>query len=412
MFWDLNRFYGGSLKNKRALEFSQPTRQTGLMILVLVAVSLVAYLLFPAVAPIFFSSPYLNGFILSVFLLGVLACFWQVYILVSSVYWIEGFVSERPGHEFAKPPRILASLEALLRDKKSRRNINALSARSILDSVATRLDEVRDITRYIVNLLIFLGLLGTFYGLATTVPAVVETIKSLAPKEGQTGLDAFEGLMSGLESQLGGMGTAFASSLLGLAGSLVVGLLELFAGHGQNRFYMELEEWLSSISKIGQSSYESDQVIEEIGSSKSQEMFFNKKMGYLVDLLQNHEAHAVNTQIKVGELIKTIESRISNFGTKESKFLDQQIDGSVNLGSLIENQENLVTLIRSYIEIENNSDTEFRARIRNIDVQLAKIFDELASGRQENLTELREDLALLSNAILKLANNSDRKQKE
>ena len=218
-----------NLQETKNFVFSQPTRQTGLMIFILICVFFIAYLLFPAVAPIFLSSPYLNGVIIGVFILGVLACFWQVFILVSSVYWIEGFVSERPGHEIAKPPRILAPLEALLRDKKSRKNINPLSARSILDSVATRLDEVRDITRYIVNLLIFLGLLGTFYGLATTVPAVVETIKSLAPKEGQSGLEVFEGLMVGLESQLGGMGTAFASSLLGLAGSLVVGLLELFS---------------------------------------------------------------------------------------------------------------------------------------------------------------------------------------
>ena len=379
------------------------------MIFVLIAVLFVAYLLFPAVAPIFLSSPYLNGFILSVFLLGVLACFWQVYILVSSVYWIEGFVSDRPGHEFAKPPRILASLEALLRDKKSRININALSARSILDSVATRLDEVRDITRYIVNLLIFLGLLGTFYGLATTVPAVVETIKSLAPKEGQTGLDAFEGLMIGLESQLGGMGTAFASSLLGLAGSLVVGLLELFAGHGQNRFYMELEEWLSSISKIGQNLSESDQATNELVGSKHSEMFFNKKMDYLVELLENHEGQAINTQIKIVELIKTIEARISNLGTKGRDSLSQRNDETISLDSLVQNQDNLVSLIRNYIEIENNSDTEFRARVRNIDVQLAKIFDELASGRQESLTELREDLTILSNAILKLANAEEKK---
>ena len=397
------------MKDQRTFEFSQPTRQTGLMIFVLIAVLFVAYLLFPAVAPIFLSSPYLNGFILSVFLLGVLACFWQVYILVSSVYWIEGFVSDRPGHEFAKPPRILASLEALLRDKKSRKNINALSARSILDSVATRLDEVRDITRYIVNLLIFLGLLGTFYGLATTVPAVVETIKSLAPKEGQTGLDAFEGLMIGLESQLGGMGTAFASSLLGLAGSLVVGLLELFAGHGQNRFYMELEEWLSSISKIGQNLSESDQVTNELVGSKHPEMFFNKKMDYLVELLENHEGQAINTQIKIGELIKTIEARISNLGTKGRDSLSQRNGETISLDSLVQNQENLVSLIRNYIEIENNSDTEFRARVRNMDVQLAKIFDELASGRQESLTELREDLTILSNAILKLANADEKK---
>ena len=397
------------MKDHRVLEFSQPTNQTGLMIFVLVAVSFVAYLLFPAVAPIFLASPYLNGFILSVFLLGILACFWQVYILVSSVYWIEGFVSDRPGHELAKPPRILASLEALLRDKESRRNINALSARSILDSVATRLDEVRDITRYIVNLLIFLGLLGTFYGLATTVPAVVETIKSLAPQEGQTGLDAFEGLMTGLESQLGGMGTAFASSLLGLAGSLVVGILELFAGHGQNRFYMELEEWLSSISKISQSSSTSDQGTGELVGLKPQESISNQNIGQLISVLENK---VVNNQIRIVDLMEKFESRISDIGVKDADTPGQMIQDSASIQSLIKNQENLIGLIRNYLEIENSSDTEFRARIRNMDVQLARIFDELASGRQENLTELREDLAMISNSILKLALAKDQALKE
>ena len=120
--------------------------------------------------------------------------------------------------------------------------INASSTRSILDSVATRIDEVRDITRYIVNTLIFLGLLGTFYGLATTVPAVVDTIRSLAPQEGEGGVEVFNRLMSGLEAQLGGMGVAFASSLLGLAGSLVVGLLELLPGTGKTGF---IESWKS-----------------------------------------------------------------------------------------------------------------------------------------------------------------------
>ena len=132
--------------------------------------------------------------------------------------------------------------------------IAASSTRSILDSVATRIEEAREITRYIVNLLIFLGLLGTFYGLATTVPSLVETIRSLAPEDGESGFEVFNRLMNGLEGQLSGMGVAFSSSLLGLAGSLLVGLLELFAGHGQNRFYRELEEWLSSITRLGFSS--------------------------------------------------------------------------------------------------------------------------------------------------------------
>src|SRR5690606_32076039 len=232
-------------------QFTQPVRQITMMVVVLVLVALGGYVAFPRVAPVFLANLWLNGFIAMVFLMGIVACFWQVFQLSQSVNWIEGFVAENPGHEFVKAPRLLAPLAALLGSRGRQMQISSTSSRSIQDSVGTRIDEARDITRYIVNLLIFLGLLGTFYGLATTVPAVVDTIRNLAPQEGETGIQVFDKLMGGLEAQLGGMGTAFSSSLLGLAGSLVVGLLELFAGHGQNRFYRELEEWLSSITRFG-----------------------------------------------------------------------------------------------------------------------------------------------------------------
>ena len=148
--------------------------------------------------------------------------------MIKSVNWIEGFALDRPGHNFVKAPSLLATLAAMLSERASRFALTSTSTRSILDSVATRLDEGRELTRYIINLLIFLGLLGTFYGLATTIPAVVDTIRSLAPQENDTSISVFDNLMSGLEAQLGGMGTAFGSSLLGLAGSLIVGLLDLF----------------------------------------------------------------------------------------------------------------------------------------------------------------------------------------
>ena len=140
----------------------------------------------------------------------------------------------------------------MIREGKVKRRLGTSVTRSILDSIALRLDESREVTRYIANLLIFLGLLGTFWGLSQTVPAVVDTIKSLAPQNGDTSdISVFDRLMTGLESQLGGMGTAFASSLVGLAGSLVVSLLELFAGRAQNRFYGQLEEYLTSMTRLG-----------------------------------------------------------------------------------------------------------------------------------------------------------------
>ena len=248
----------GLLEPEVKAQFSQPIRQIMLMLIVLGLTGALVFLAYPSVAPVFLANPWLNGVIFGVFIIGVLACFFQVAQMVSSVRWIEGFAAETPGHELTKAPGLLLPLAALLRSRGRQSQISPTSARSILDSVASRIEEVRDITRYIVNTLIFLGLLGTFYGLATTVPALVDTIKSLVPEEGEAGVAVFSRLMSGLESQLGGMGVAFASSLLGLAGSLVVGLLELFAGHGQNRFYRELEDWLSTITRLGFSSGEGE----------------------------------------------------------------------------------------------------------------------------------------------------------
>ena len=231
------------------LHFSQPIRQVLLMLSVLALTSAGTVVAAPRVLAVFTANLWLNGFILFVFFVGLISCFVQVVQLIKSVRWIEEFVN-KPDKGSAKAPQLLAPLATLLRSRGASIQISASSSQSILESVSTRVEEAREITRYIVNLLIFLGLLGTFYGLATTVPALVETIRSLAPQEGETGFEVFTRLMSGLEGQLSGMGVAFASSLLGLAGSLVVGLLELFAGQAQNRFYRELEEWLSTITSF------------------------------------------------------------------------------------------------------------------------------------------------------------------
>jgi len=231
--------------------FSQPLRQIALMLIVLGLVSFGAYISVQTLEAVFFTNVYLNSAIAIVFTLGILSCFWQVILLMRSVSWIEGFARAGQTEQMRAPPSLLAPLAALMRTRGARMQLTSTSTRSILDSVASRVDEDQEITRYLASTLIFLGLLGTFYGLATTVPALVETTRSLTPAEGETGSDIFARLQAGLETQLGGMGTAFSSSLLGLAGSLIVGLLELFAGHGQGRFYRELEEGLSSLTRGG-----------------------------------------------------------------------------------------------------------------------------------------------------------------
>ncbi|MEE9452942.1 MAG: biopolymer transporter ExbB [Paracoccaceae bacterium] len=373
-------------------EFTQPTRQIVIMLLVLVMVGVVGFLLYPTVAPVFLTSPYLNGFIVAVFFIGVMMSFWQLRTLFVAVGWIEGFALDRPGHEFVKAPRLLASLAALLSDSRSRKSLASSSTRSILDSVGTRLDEARDISRYIVNLLIFLGLLGTFYGLATTVPAVVETIKSLAPKEGQDALDVFDNLMTGLEQQMGGMGTAFASSLLGLAGSLIVGLLEIFAGHGQNRFYMELEEWLSSITRVGFSSGEDGDSGGGMIAGLMEQT--THQIDSLKELVMRGEEQRMRTDTRLSTLaegISVLAKQMSNQPRGAQAAGDPEV-----LERIAKAQEKtLETLQKQATEAGDSGDAESRMRLRNIDVQLLRVLEEISAGRQDSISEIRQDLATL-----------------
>ena len=368
-------------------QFTQPVNQIITMLLIVIAVFVGGYFLYPAVSPIFVASPYLNGFIFIVFLGGLVSCFGQVVSLVKSVSWIEGFVIDRVGHDLIKPPGLMASLAALLSDSGARHALTSTSTRSILDSAATRLDEGREITRYIINLLIFLGLLGTFYGLATTVPAVVDTIRSLAPQEGSTGLDVFAKLMTGLEAQLGGMGTAFGSSLLGLAGSLVVGILDLFAGRGQNRFYRELEEWLSSITKItigGDSFGDSDLA----GAGLFQHANAN---------MENMNSLFAQTAGRMDQLAVSIEHMVQHTASLHDV-------NNLAFQSIAQGQQNLVDAVMKMQEDGDGIlDAETRMRLKNIDTQLLRILEETSTGRNEATQELRQNINALTSAINNLA---------
>jgi hypothetical protein len=368
--------------------FSQPIRQITLMLLALGLVTAGGILAYPSVAPVFLANPYLNGFIAMVFLIGVLACFWQVVSLIKSVNWIVGFASNRAGHEVTIAPQLLAPLAALLRSRKAKMQVSSSSAQSILDSVATRIDEVREITRYIVNLLIFLGLLGTFYGLATTVPALVDTIRGLAPQEGEGGVEIFARLMGGLENQLQGMGVAFASSLLGLAGSLVVGLLELFASHGQNRFYRELEEWLSSITRIGFSSGDGDSSSEQNFMAGVLDSMAEQMEGLQMMFVQSDVARSI-TDEKLGVVADALKKMADRSGGA---------DGNADLLRIAEGQEALLTKLNSG-SMGDGLDAEARMRLRSIDVQLLRVLEEMAAGRQETVSDLRADIALLTQTI-------------
>lgn len=383
--------------------FSQPVRQITLMLMVTVLVAVGAWLVFARILPIIIENPWLNGLIFGVFFLGIITCFWQVAQLVQSVRWIEGYASGRQGHEVTIPPRLLAPLAALLRSRGSRGgHISSSAARSILDSVSARIDEARDITRYLTNLLIFLGLLGTLYGLSTTVPAVVDTIRALAPKEGESSAEVFTKLMSGLEAQLGGMGTAFSSSLLGLAGSLVVGLLELFASHGQNRFYGELEEWLSGFTRLSIATGEGDgegtrAVISALAEHlEDQAEFFQQTR----DQVSEDRARSDAGMAALAQAIEALAQRLdSGMGATTDVF-----------GRLADGQEKLMAALQGTAQGGSGSasgDAESRMRLRSIDTQMLRLLEEVAAGRQEALGDLRADLAQLTRAVRALGGRGD-----
>ena len=376
------------------LRFTRPIRQVVLLVMVTTVVALGLYATFPMLRGVFLAKPLLNGFVGLVFLFGIVICFLQLLQLLQSVRWIDDFVRRRPGHDQTTPPRLLAPLAALLRSRGAKMQISSSNARSILDSVGTRIDEQRDITRYLANLLIFLGLLGTFYGLATTVPAMVETIRSLAPQENETRVQVFDKLMSGLEGQLDGMGTAFSSSLLGLAGSLVVGLLELFVSHGTNRFYRELEEWLSTITRLGFTAEG------EVGASGDGAMI----AAALDGMVEQMEAlQSLYTQSDIARTV--VDDRLVELAVSVDRLVDrlEREDGQTALlARIADGQDRLATAL-ALPESGAHGDAESRMRLRSIDVQLLRILEEISAGRQESISDLRGDLAALTTAIRQLS---------
>src|SRR5215469_4459739 len=226
------------------LKLSSPRIFLVRMTVFLVLCTLLAVILYKQLITAFESNILLNSVIIVVLCIGILMTFRQVIRLFPEVNWVNGFRLADPGLAVERPPVLLAPMAAILGDRMGRMSISSTMMRGLLDSIATRLDEARDISRYMTGLLVFLGLLGTFWGLIVTVGSVGGVINSL--KVGGDAESVFESLREGLAAPLSGMGISFSSSLFGLAGSLVLGFLDLQSSQAQNRFYIDLEDWLST----------------------------------------------------------------------------------------------------------------------------------------------------------------------
>ena len=370
---------------RRAVSVTRPTRTTLLMIAFLIIVAVVCFLLYQPIRDVFTANPWLNGLIFLVLVVGIAYTFWQVARLSRCVDWIEAFIAERPGFETIEPPRLLASMAGMLRDKASRKSLSATTVRAILDSIATRLDEGRDIARYAANLLIFLGLLGTFWGLSITVPAVVATIQELAPDDGADGATIFNRLIDNLGVQMEGLGTAFASSLLGLAGSLIVGFLEILAGHAQNRFYREIEEALSEITDVARGDASPEFIAGAISRTA-------ETMEDLSRLMTDHQEQNAASRDTFGIASHNL-ARVTE--TLEA-------DEAVRV-NLIDSQNALERALTEATErnkgVLGGMDEATRQRIQSIDMHMLRLVEELTAGRAESTAQLRGDIQILTRTI-------------
>ena len=231
-------------KEPDPLKLSSPRIFLFRMLVFVILVGLIVFVLHKQIEVAFMANPGLNALIIGVLAIGIVLSFRQVLRLYPEIAWVNNFRLADPGLAVERAPVLLAPMAAILGSRVGRMAMSAQLMRGILDSIATRLDEARDISRYMTGLLVFLGLLGTFWGLIETVTSVGGVIQGLKAS-GDSG-SMFDSLRDGLAAPLSGMGISFSSSLFGLAGSLVLGFLDLQSSQAQNRFYTELEDWLST----------------------------------------------------------------------------------------------------------------------------------------------------------------------
>jgi hypothetical protein len=375
---------------------TRPQRFLIRMMLFVGAVVAVVIFLYGPLQEAFRANIPLNGLITCVLLLGIIYNFRQVLMLYPEVKWLEDYQQSKLS---GQPPHMLAPMATMLGDKGDHLRLSALSMRSVLDGIASRLDESRDLSRYTIGLLVFLGLLGTFWGLLDTVSSIRGVISSLSVTGGDIG-QVFQDLKSGLEKPLGGMGTAFSSSLLGLAGSLILGFLDLQAGQAQNRFYNGLEEWLSSVTRLSSGSISTD-------GDQSVPAYVQALLEQTADSLENLQ----RTLSRGEESRIAVNSNLQQMSEQMSILTDHMRTEQVLMKSMAESQIGLQNVLTKMSE--NNSsapgalDDASRGHIRNLDFLMNRLVEETASGRADMLQQLRSEIKLLARTIAALAENSN-----
>jgi hypothetical protein len=370
---------------------TSPQRFITRMIIFLVLAALAVAGAYEIVFRMFLYNPLLNGLILGVLLVGIVYIFRRVLGLKPEIRWIEAFRTQQPGFSLQAAPRLLAPMAGVLgeQERRGRLRLPAMSVRYLLDSVSARLDESRDISRYQIGLLIFLGLLGTFWGLLETINSVSTVISGLAVGEGDL-VTLFDDLKAGLMAPMAGMGTAFSSSLFGLAGSLILGFLDLQANQAQNSFYNEMEEWLSSLTRLGGA--EPLHAAGDVGVPAYVQALLEQTAENL-EGLQRSVARSEENQATVHSGLVSLTERLSALG-------DQIATEQALLARLISSQEELRPVLARLADADGGGvDEAMRNHIRNMDVYLGRLLDETVQGRSQMTHELRSEIKMVARTI-------------
>ena len=374
-----------------------PRRYLTRMIFFLLAVTVVIGVLYRPLVDAFFANAALNGLIIGVLFLGIIYIFRQVVLLMAEENWIESFRNNQPGFSIKQAPRLLAPMAAMLGDRQGRFSLSAMSLRSLLDGISSRLDESRDLSRYLIGLLIFLGLLGTFWGLLQTIRAVGDVIGSLSVGTGDLST-VFANLKAGLQAPLTGMGTAFSSSLFGLAGSLILGFLELQAGQAQNHFFNQLEDWLAGQTRLGSGALSIGE-----GGDQAVPAYVQALLEQTADSLESLQRTMERGE--EGRLSAT--NNISSLTEKITTLTDQMKTEQSLMMKLAENQLEIKPLLAGLAQNTSQTaspmDEAVVHNIRNIDLQMARLIEELATGRTEVVSELRSEIRVLSRTMAAIA---------
>lgn len=341
----------------------------------------------------FTANIFLNLVILSVLILGIFYVFQQVLKLRGEIAWLESYKRDESAASVADAPILLAPMASLLGDKRDKAKLSTLSMRSLLDSLGSRLDESRETSRYFIGLLVFLGLLGTFWGLLQTIGAIGDTIRSLSVG-GNDLTVMFDDLKRGLQSPLSGMATAFSSSLFGLGGSVVVGFLDLQMGQAQNRFYNELEEWLSGESQLARASTISLDG-EGAGSVPSYVAAVLEQSADSLDALQRVIGRSEDGRAESNAALMRLTEEMA--ALSDNMKMTQQL-----LSKMADGQSALTKAINAMAnapQADSGIDQASRDHLRNMDVHLTRLLADSATGRERMIDELRAELKLLSRTI-------------